>query len=201
MAREFNPILGGLHDHGIDITQRRVFLTGPVQDSSIVAESDGEAVGFTDAVVLNLLWLDSHGEGDIELWINTPGGDFLEMWAIHDVIRTMKNKVNTIGYGQVASAGCLLLACGTGKRWCMPNSWFMWHGGSESFFDLRPREAQQRAKWMEDTTTQWVNLMAKYTEKPASFWRAKCHDYELWLDAHGMLEHGIVDFIWEEPAR
>lgn len=201
MAREFNTILGGLHDHGIDISKRRVFLTGPVQDSSVVAQTDGAAAGFTDTVVLNLLWLDSHGEGPVELWINTPGGDYLEMWAVHDVIRTMHSRVHTIGYGQICSAGCLLLAAGTGTRWTMPNAWFMWHGGDSAFEGLGPREAQDRARWLEATTRQWVKKMAQYTGKEPRFWADKVHDREFWLDADGMLEHGVVDTIWEEPDR
>jgi len=56
----------------------------------------------------------------IEFYITTPGGSLYDMFAIYDMMSSIKEKgcdISTIGIGQVMSAGVLLLAAGTkGKR-------------------------------------------------------------------------------------
>jgi len=54
-----------------------------------------------------------------EFFVSTFGGSALEMFALYDVMRQIRETmpIHTIGIGKVMSAGTLLLACGTkGKR-------------------------------------------------------------------------------------
>lgn len=209
MSRSSNPTFEALHEYHVDVSRRRVFLTSAMHDSGLQA-ADGELKGNTDYVARNLVWLDSHGEGNVELWINSPGGDPVEMWAIYDIVRTMKCRVDTVVYGQACSSACLILAAGTGTRTAMPNAWFMWHGGTAATGGLGPGELDDRAAWAREETQRWLEAMGRHTTPPlnlkrrptvkqrAAYWKRWIHDRERWLDAEGMLGHGIIDQVWTE---
>lgn len=186
-------------DYGVDFRNQRVFLHHALE------LDEG-----TDYVVRNLLWLDSlqtHA-GPIEFWINTPGGWFEEMWAIYDVIRTCRRPIVTIAYGNVSSAGCLLLACGTAQRYSHPHASMMWHGGTTGAEgSLGPWEVEDRVAFEKFDRGRWFDAMAEHTKPPgtrskkqrAGFWEEWARGREKWLDAKGMVKHGIVDEIWERP--
>lgn len=205
-----NPTFEALHDYNVDIGRRRVFLTSIMGDSNANPEH-GDAQGNCDFVVRNLLWLDSHGQTGkkIELWINTPGGDTIEMWAIHDVMRVLSCPVDTIAYGQVASSGCLLLAAGTGTRYALPNATFMWHGATEHPAASGTRELARHVDWSKRDEQRWLQSMGRYTKPPtrakgpaqrARYWERFIRDNALFLDAEGMLEHGVIDQVWTEAG-
>jgi ATP-dependent Clp protease protease subunit len=195
------------HDYSVDLKRRRVFLYSRVY-ASWMDEDGFPLYGETDLVVKNLLWMDTT-PGQIELWINTPGGVLEEMWAIYDAIRTATNHILTVALGNVSSAGCLLLAAGTGVRYAMPSASFMWHGGEECIPWTSITELEDRAAWARRETDRWVTTMARHTKPPGcrtvakreAFWREHTVARELWLDAKQMVQHGIVDEIWtrEEP--
>lgn len=87
-------------------------------------------------VVAQLLHLESEASGqDIQLYINSPGGDMTGLFAIHDTMRFVAPDVVTICVGQAASAAAVLLAAGApGKRYALPNSRVLIHqphGGAQ----------------------------------------------------------------------
>lgn len=186
-------------DFGVDLKNRRVFLYSPVYAAETRAEFG------TDQVVKSLLWLDSVKKDAVELWINSPGGMLEEMWAIHDVIRTMRSDVVTVGIGNISSAACLLLAAGTGVRYVMPHASFMWHGGTTDITpDMVWPEARDRMAWEEREAARWIRTMAGYTKPPkarglkarAAYWEKWTVGRELWLDAQEMIAHGIADEVF-----
>lgn len=136
MARhEYNTLVDTLFDRGLDLRNRRVFLHSDLEGRE--KAGDSAVVQVTRA----LLFLDKT-DNEIELWINSPGGEMAEMFGIYDIIRGLKNKITTIGFGEICSAACLLLACGD-KRKVTKNSWFMSHTGNidmELFFLLLNKE-------------------------------------------------------------
>ena len=101
--------------------------------------------GVTDetayAVITQLLYLDSlENDEDVNLYINSPGGSVYAGLAIHDVIKNMKKKVNTVCTGVAMSMGAFLLFSGTGERRSLPNSRIMIHsvssGSQGTYHDL-----------------------------------------------------------------
>ena len=72
---------------------------------------------------------------DINLYINSPGGDITGLFAIYDTMKYIKSDVSTIVMGQAASAAAVLLAAGTkGKRYALPHSRVLIHqphGGAQ----------------------------------------------------------------------
>ena len=86
-------------------------------------------------VIAQLLHLASESDQDISMYINSPGGDMVAMFAIHDTMKFIAPDIATINVGQAASAAAVLLACGTpGKRSTLPNTRVLIHqphGGAQ----------------------------------------------------------------------
>jgi ATP-dependent Clp protease, protease subunit len=80
-------------------------------------------------VVAQLLHLDATAPGkDIALYLNSPGGDMVALFAIYDTIQHLRSDVATVCVGQAASAAAVLLAAGTaGKRSILPNARVLIH--------------------------------------------------------------------------
>jgi ATP-dependent Clp protease protease subunit len=95
---------------------RRVFLWGPVEDSS------------AEELVKLFLYLDSISNEDIHFFINSPGGAISSGLSIYDCMKSLKSNVVTICAGQAASFGAVLLCAGSkGMRYAWPNARIMIH--------------------------------------------------------------------------
>lgn len=106
------------------LKDRIIFLGTPIDD--VVA----------NLIISQLLFLEAEDpEKDICLYINSPGGIITSGLAIYDAMQFIKADVATICFGQAASMGAVLLACGAkGKRSALPHSRIMLHqpwGGVE----------------------------------------------------------------------
>ena len=64
---------------------------------------------------------------EINLLINSPGGNVHEMFGIIDYIESLDVKVNTICRGRAFSAAAIILLCGTGNRMISKRSTVMFH--------------------------------------------------------------------------
>ncbi len=196
-------VLDKFHEYGVDLKRRRVFMQCPFYPHWDTDAERAGVGGWSDMVIRNLLWLDANGDEPIELWLSTPGGSTDEMWAIYDAMRTARSLIHTVALGNVSSAGCLILAGGTGTRYAMPNASFMWHGGWQGV-DGELRTVQQRVDWYNREMARWIETFARLTKVPGcrghrarvAYWESHTHDSELWLDPKGMKRHGIIDEIW-----
>ncbi len=80
-------------------------------------------------IVAQLLHLESEDpDKDIMMYINSPGGDIIGLFAIYDTMQFIKADVQTICVGQAASAAAVILAAGApGKRFTLPHSRVLIH--------------------------------------------------------------------------
>ena len=79
-------------------------------------------------LVGTMLFLDSVNQKDVNLYINSMGGDLVPTLAIHDTIKHMRSDVGTVGFGGAQAMAGFLLAIGTkGKRYALPNTHIMLH--------------------------------------------------------------------------
>lgn len=180
--------------YGLDARARRLVLVGPLDDP------DEHGKNPYEQIVRGLLYLDQ-SPGDIELRICTVGGPSARMFGLYDTIRGCKNKVHTIGFGEIFSAGVLLLAAGD-KRSVTENSWLMSHaealdesdagaGGGEVW------TVKQRVDWVLQMEEQWAVCMAKHTRRGKKWWHElhQGRHREKWWPASEMKALGIVDEI------
>ncbi len=100
----------------------------------------GTAIDHDTANIINsqLMYLNSTGDDDIKMFINSPGGSVIDGLAIYDVMNLVKPDVSTYCMGMCASMGSILLSSGAkGKRYSLPNGEVMIHqvsGGVEGPF-------------------------------------------------------------------
>jgi ATP-dependent Clp protease protease subunit len=99
------------------LRERIVFLGTPIDD------------GVANLIMAQLLHLESEDpDKDINLYINSPGGEITALFAIYDTMQFVKPDVATFCMGQAASAAAVLLAAGTaGKRFALPHSRVLLH--------------------------------------------------------------------------
>ena len=69
----------------------------------------------------------------IRLYINSPGGELIEGFALISAIELSKTPVWTINMGQWSSMAFLIGITGD-KRWSLPNSMFLMHDGTSGAF-------------------------------------------------------------------
>ncbi len=106
------------------LKDRIIFLGGKIDDA------------VANTVIAQLLFLESEDpKKDIQMYINSPGGEVYSGMAIFDTINHIKPKVSTICVGLAASMAAFLLAGGEkGLRYSLPNSRILIHqpsGGTE----------------------------------------------------------------------
>ena len=89
-----------------------IFIGTPIDDQ------------IANLICAQLLHLESENpDKDINLYINSPGGDINALFAIYDTMSYIKPDITTICFGQAASAAAVLLASGAeGKRLALPHA-------------------------------------------------------------------------------
>jgi ATP-dependent Clp protease, protease subunit len=118
-------------------------------------------------VVAQLLHLEAEDpEKDVQMYINSPGGQVYAGMAIYDTMRFIKPDVATTCCGIAMSMGSLLLAGGAkGKRAALPNSRILLHQphggfqGQATDIAIHAREAVELRRRMEE-------IYAEHTGRP-----------------------------------
>ena len=163
------------------LKERIVFLGTPIDD----------AVG--NLIMAQLLHLESEDpEKDINLYINSPGGDITALFAIYDTMQYIKPDVSTIVMGQAASAAAVLLLAGTkGKRYALPHSRVLLHqphGGAQGQavdIEIQAKEILRYRRLLDE-------LIAKHTGQ--NFDKvSKDTDRDYILTAEEAVAYGVVD--------
>lgn len=173
--------------HGIDITNRRVFLS----------DIDSESV---DKVVKGLYLMETDSPTEpVELFICSYGGSVEHTLALHDIIRTLRIPVRTFAYGVCMSAAPLLLASGQrGERWISPNLQLMFHALSDEISG-KLSDMKSALKYSADLDDLWLDLLVSYSTKDKKFWNTKINKNVDWyFGSQEAIEFGLADNIWEE---
>lgn len=147
-------------------------------------------------IILQLQYLDRTAEGDIKLYINSPGGSVTAGMAIYDAIRRCRNDVATICTGMAASMGAFLLAAGTkGKRMATPEAEIMIHqplGGAQG----QASDIELAAIHIAGTRQRLNRILAENTGKSVEEIAKNC-DRDYYLTAQDAVVYGLIDQIWE----
>jgi len=144
-------------------------------------------------VIAQLLFLEADDpDKDIYLYINSPGGSVTAALAMYDTIQYIKPDVVTIGMGQAASAGALLLAAGAkGKRYGLPYSRVMIHqpaGGVQG----KATEAEVHIKELMRIRETLNELLSKHTGQSKEKIAADV-EKDYFMTAEQAVDYGIID--------
>ena len=159
-----------------------IFLGTPIDDT------------IANLICAQLIHLESENpDRDINIYINSPGGDITALFAIYDTMQFIKNDIATICLGQAASAAAVLLAAGTkGKRLALPHSRVLLHQpygqvgyGQVTDLEIAANEILRMRDLLEE-------ILANHTGQPLERIHADT-DRDFVLEAKGALEYGIID--------
>jgi len=175
--------------YGVDTKNRCIFLVGDISD---------ESVGHVIKGAYLMEYEDS--TKPIEFRIMSAGGDIYNAYGLHDVTRTLRSPIHTMGIGQIMSAAILLIACGEkGNRYAGENTTFMIHTPSWDKEYTNQYNHKIDVKESERLWKRWYDLMGKYTKQPSKFWQKICDKkVDYYFDADQALEWGLIDGIWYE---
>ena len=165
------------------LNERIVFLGMPIDD----------AVG--NLIMAQLLHLESEDpEKDINLYINSPGGEMTTLFAIYDTMQYIKPDVSTIVMGQAASAAAVLALSGTkGKRYALPHARVLLHqpyGGAEGQavdIEIQAKEIVRNRELMNQIIARHTGQLLERVSKDT--------DRDFILTAEQAVEYGAVDEI------
>ena len=118
------------------LRERIIILGTPIDDT------------VANLVCAQLLFLEYEDpDKDINVYINSPGGEITALFAIYDTMKFVKPAKSTFCFGQAASASAVLLAAGTkGKRFALPHARIVIHqpyggaGGQATDIELQAKE-------------------------------------------------------------
>ena len=159
-----------------------IFLGTPIDDT------------IANLICAQLIHLESENpDKDINIYINSPGGDITALFAIYDTMQFIKNDIATICLGQAASAAAVLLAAGTkGKRLALPHARVLLHqpygqvGYSQvTDLELAAREILRMRELLEQ-------FLSKHTGQTID----RIHgdtDRDFTLEAQAALDYGVID--------
>ncbi|MBA8792774.1 ATP-dependent Clp protease protease subunit [Friedmanniella endophytica] len=151
--------------------------------------------GVANVIMAQLIHLESVSPDlDINLYINSPGGDYRAMTAIYDTMQFIRPDVATTVMGQAASAAAVLLAAGApGKRSVLPHATVLLHQPSARAQGTIPDLAVQAAE-IAKVRAEMETILAAHTGHPVEKIRADT-DRDLVLDARATVAYGLADSV------
>ena len=161
-----------------------IFLGTPIDDT------------IANLICAQLIHLESENpDRDINIYINSPGGDITSLFAIYDTMQFIKNDIATICLGQAASAAAVLLAAGTkGKRLALPHSRVLLHQpygqvgyGQVTDLEIAAKEILRMRDLLEE-------ILAKHTGQSMERIHADT-DRDFVIEANEAVEYGIIDSV------
>ncbi|GAB1484634.1 ATP-dependent Clp protease proteolytic subunit [Treponema sp.] len=144
-----------------------------------------------ERAIRQLLLLEDMGDGDIRMFIDSPGGDADAGYAIFDMIRFIKAPVWTIGMGLVASAAAIIqLAAPKERRIGLPNSHYLIHQplsgirGVASDIEIHARELDKLREKINRLISDETGLKFAQVEKDT--------DRDFWMNAEEAVKYGLI---------
>ncbi len=169
------------------LKERIVFLGTPIDDQ------------VANLIVAQLLYL-NHEDPDkeIQMYINSPGGQIYAGLAIYDTMQMISNPISTVAVGLTASFGTVLLTAGTkGRRYALPHATIHMHqplGGAQGQATDIEIQARQILRLKELLN----NIMSRHTGQPLEVIERDT-DRDFYMTAEQAVEYGLVDQVLQLP--
>jgi ATP-dependent Clp protease, protease subunit len=163
------------------LKERIIFLGTPIDDT------------VANLIMAQFLHLEAEdADKDINLYINSPGGEITGLFAIYDTMQFIKPEIATYCMGQAASAAAVLLAAGTrGKRHSLPHARILIHqpyggaAGQAADIEIQAKEITRMRELLE-------RVLAHHTGQPIEK-VAKDTDRDFIMSADEARDYGLID--------
>jgi ATP-dependent Clp protease protease subunit len=171
------------------LKERIIFLGTPI-DSQVA-----------NVIVAQLLFLNREDpEREIQMYINSPGGEIYSGLAVYDTMQMISNPISTVAVGVTASFGTVLLTAGTkGRRYALPNATIHLHqplGGAQG----QATDIEIQTKQILRLRTLLNNILVKHTGKSMEVIKQDT-ERDFYLEAKQAVEYGLVDQVLELPEK
>lgn len=168
---------------------RIIFLGVPIDDD------------VANIIQAQLLFLESQDPTrDIQIYLNSPGGQVYAGLGIYDTMQYLKPDVSTICTGMAASMAAVLLCAGAkGKRFALPHSRVMIHqpmGGAQGQASDIEIEAQEIMKIKKEL----YEIIANHSGKDFDQVWNDC-DRDHWMIASEAKEYGLIDQVLSNERK
>lgn len=169
------------------LKERIIFLGTPIDDQ------------VANLIVAQLLYLNHEdSEREINMYINSPGGQMYAGLAIYDTMQMITNPISTVAIGVTASFGTVLLTAGTkGRRFALPHATIHLHqplGGAQG----QATDIEIQAKQILLLKERLNQIMSKHTGQPIET-IARDSERDFYLEAEAAVKYGLVDRVLDAP--
>lgn len=146
-----------------------------------------------NSIVAQLLFLDREDpEAEIQMFINSPGGQIYSGLAIYDTMQQVRAPISTVAVGFAASFGTVLLTAGTkGRRFALPNATIHMHqplGGAQG----QARDVEIQAREILRLRERLNNILASHTGQSIKK-ISEDTDRDLFMTADEAVTYGLID--------
>ena len=171
------------------LKERIVFVGTPISDQ------------VSNVIVAQLLFLNREDpDKEIQMFVNSPGGQIYAGLAIYDTMQQISAPVSTVAVGVTASFGTVLLAAGTaGRRYALPNATVHLHqplGGAQgqaTDIEIQAKEILRLRQKLNEIlslhTNQTVERIAEDTDR------------DIYMSAEEAVDYGLIDGVLEPPDK
>ncbi len=187
---------GGARERSFDIYSRLlrdriIMVSRPINDT------------VANLIVAQLIFLAADDPTkEIQMYINSPGGQVASGFAIYDTMQYVAPPVTTVAVGRAASFGTILLMAGAkGRRFALPNTRIHMHQplisgrglqGQATDLDIHAREIVRIKGVLNE-------LIAKHTGQPLERVERDT-DRDYYLSPEEAIEYGLIDGVIDADA-
>lgn len=166
------------------LKNRRILLFGEIGDSMV------------EEVIIPLMDMDDGSGKEIELLVDSGGGDIMTLFKMIDVLDTIKTPVHIKVLTKACSAALLLLLGGKNnpnvRVSCSPSSIGLVHAGSTTLGTMDSNAANDVMNFLKRYDTKVKDLIMKRSKVDAKLY-AKMAKKEWYMFGDEMLKYGFVD--------
>lgn len=136
------------------LNNRIVFISGVVDEE------------LADKVIKELIYLDTLNNKEINIFLNSEGGNVYDGLSIFDTIKRLRSPVNIVVTGFAGSMGLIIfMAAEKERRFLYPESTILIHQPSQSYYEQRVDKTQMNIDYaeMERIDSLLVSIIAEST--------------------------------------
>lgn len=151
----------------------------------------------SEGLISGLLRLDAENHEDINIIINSYGGEVYSLFSILDTITSIKSDVNTFCLGEADSCGAVLLSAGK-ERYIGENSRAMIHEVSSVVWG-KVNEMEESMVEARKVNDRLIGILAENMRQEEVMLR-EVMKKDTFLDSQTAYEMRLVDFILDDAA-